>query len=465
MFDSLLADTVELTGSELEERIRSNELERRRIDVEQAALIAVAEHRRLFDDDGHRSMSAYLRATLNCSSGEASRLRGAARAVDRIDGLGEAWLTGRLGESQVAQFAKLHSNRRVRDQLATVAPLLLEQAEQLPHRDFVACAQRFVQLADLDGAHDNRDDAMEHRNAGVVDVGGMLDVSAHGGDGITTAEMIAIFEAFRDREFQRDVETRRVEHGDDADGFPLPRTARQRSFDALVSIFRAAVTAEHAGTPVEPAVNILIDAQTWTDLLAACGLIPGDGTRGDAGLIPTLVGGDVPLTDRRCETSTGVRLHPHDVLRAALAGHVRRVVVDSGGVVIDLGRRQRLFTGAARDAAMLLVRHCEHPGCHLPAGWCDVDHGSEWAAGGRTDQANAGIRCGHHNVLKTRRRWSTKRDVRGRHHTIRADGSVIIPVGARRPSFPDDDPDEHTPDEIARLEQRIRNRVRALRAA
>ena len=464
MFDSLLADTMELTAGELDERIRTNELERRRLDAEQAALITVADHRRLFDD-GHRSMSAYLRATLNCSSGEASRLRGAARAVDHIDGLGEAWLAGRLGESQVAQFAKLHSNRRVRDQLAKVTPLLLEQAEQLPHRDFVVCARRFIQLADLDGAHDSRDDAIEHRSAGVVDVGGMLDVSAHGGDGVTTAEMIAIFETFRDREFQLDVETRRVEHGDDADGFPLPRTARQRSFDALVSIFRAAATAEHVGTPVEPVVNILTDAQTWTNVLAAYGLIPGDGTLVDAGLIPTLVGSDVPLADRRCETSTGVQLHPHDVLRAALAGHVRRVVVDSAGVVVDLGRRQRLFTGAARDAAMLLVRHCEHPGCDLPVEWCDVDHRAEWAAGGCTDQANAGIRCGHHNVLKTKRRWSTKRDVRGRQHTIRADGSVIIPVGARQPSFPDDDPDDHTPDEIARLEQRIRTRVRDLRAA
>lgn len=465
MFDSLLAATMELTGGELDERIRANELERRRLDAEQAALIAVADHRRLFDGDGHRSMSAYLRATLNCSPGEASRLRGAARAVDHIDGLGEAWLTGRVGESQVAQFGKMHSNRRVRDQLATVAPLLLEQAEQLPHRDFAACARRFVQLADLDGAHDGRDDAIEQRSAGVVDVGGMLSVSAHGGDGTTTAEMIAIFEAFCDREFRRDVEARRVEHGDDAGSLPLLRTARQRSFDALVSIFRAAVTAEHAGTPVEPVVNILTDAQTWTDLLAASGLIPGEGPLVDAGLIPALVGGDVPLTDRRCETSTGVPLHPHDVLRAALTGHVRRVVVDSAGVVIDLGRRQRLFTGAARDAAMLLVRHCEHPGCDLPTEWCDVDHGAEWAAGGRTDQDNAGIRCGRHNVLKTKRRWSTKRDTRGRQHTIRADGSVIIPVGARQPTFPDDDPDEHTPDEIARLEQIIRNRVRALRTA
>jgi hypothetical protein len=30
--------------------------------------------------------------------------------------------------------------------------------------------------------------------------------------------------------------------------------------------------------------------------------------------------------------------------------HIRRVVRDASGVVIDMGRRSRLFTGAARQA-------------------------------------------------------------------------------------------------------------------
>lgn len=29
---------------------------------------------------------------------------------------------------------------------------------------------------------------------------------------------------------------------------------------------------------------------------------------------------------------------------------MRRVVIDSAGVVVDMGRKRRLFTGAARDA-------------------------------------------------------------------------------------------------------------------
>ena len=44
------------------------------------------------------------------------------------------------------------------------------------------------------------------------------------------------------------------------------------------------------------------------------------------------------------------------ILAAALLGHVRRTVIDSRGVVVDLGRRERLFTGAAADADTLSRR-------------------------------------------------------------------------------------------------------------
>lgn len=99
MFDELVSELMELSDEELDARIRENELERRRLDAELAAAITVAEHRGLPAADDHRSINAYLRATINCSSGEASRLRSLARAVDHIDGLGEQWMAGRFGES------------------------------------------------------------------------------------------------------------------------------------------------------------------------------------------------------------------------------------------------------------------------------------------------------------------------------------------------------------------------------
>ena len=354
-------------------------------------------------------------------------------------------------------------------------PTLLDHAEHLPYRDFVVCTERFVTMADADGAHDQRDDAVEHRDARVTDVAGMLDLAAHGGDGLVTAEMIAIHRRFTEAEYRADTDARTAEHGGDAEQHPLQRTARQRRFDALVAIFRAAAASGAVGPPAEPMVNIVIDAHTWAQLLIDAGLSTCSGLDGEAvdpftglcrpaDLISELTDGPSGLSERRCETTAGVPLHPHDVLRAALAGHVRRAIIDSDGVVIDLGRRRRLFTGAARAAAKLLVRHCEHPGCDLPADFCDVDHADEWSGGGPTDQANARLRCGAHNTMKSRRRWSSRRATDGRTYTIRSDGTLILPVGARPPTFPDDDDDLDDSVEIVRQATRAARRDAGLTA-
>jgi hypothetical protein len=148
------------------------------------------------------------------------------------------------------------------------------------------------------------------------------------------------------------------------------------------------------------------------------------------------------LASRRCETSTGQILHPHVVLRAALAGYIRRAVLGADNLPINLGRKVRVFTGPARDAAKLLAVQCDHLGCGLPAELCQVDHSVGWSGGGRTDQINAGVECGGHNREKHRKRWRTRRDIHGRIHTIRADGTIMLPVGVRPPVFPDEPGDQ-----------------------
>lgn len=473
MFSDLLEALMGLPDAALDSRIREIELERRRLDTELAIAVKIAENRRLGAQDGHRTTNSYLRATLNCSSTQASRIRSQARAVDEIDGLGDAWLTGRIGHSQVTRLAIVNNNPRVRHRLREFAPILIEQAEQLPYSHFNQCVDRFVALADIDGTHDARDDAIEHRDAHITDLGGMVDVTAHGGDALTTAELIAIHQRFTEAEYQADLETRRREFGTDADLHPLARTTRQRRFDALVTIFRQAANAQGIGSTGDPLVNVIIDAETWARVLAETGLAPTttlDGQPIDpftglprpSDLLNELLASPQSLTKRRCETSSGVTLHPHDVLRAALAGHIRRIVVDTAGVAIDMGRRRRLFQGPAREAARLLVLRCEHPGCELPADLCDIDHADEWADGGLTDQDNARIRCDTHNIEKTKNRWQSKRATNGHTYTIRADGTIMLPTGARPPTFlTEQDDEEH----IKHLTKLAKARAAALRAA
>ena len=123
---------------------------------------------------------------------------------------------------------------------------------------------------------------------------------------------------------------------------------------------------------------------------------------------PRLAGGDPEPLDpatvdqRRCETTAGVQIDPADMLAAVLTGHVRRVVFDAAGVVIDLGRRSRLFTGGARDAVLLGDRWCMWPGCDLRSGRCQTDHTTPWATDGPTRPDNGGTACGRHNRWKQR---------------------------------------------------------------
>lgn len=146
------------------------------------------------------------------------------------------------------------------------------------------------------------------------------------------------------------------------------------------------------------------------------------------------------LSKLRCETDNGITIPPEHVLQAALLGHIRGVVTDPAGVIINMGRTRRCFTGSARIAAKLLATHCDHPGCVVKAEYAEVDHVHEYADGGATDQDNAEIECNRHNRTKARLRLTSKRDTTGKRVHYRADGSPMIPVGQRL--IPDPAPTE-----------------------
>ena len=123
-----------------------------------------------------------------------------------------------------------------------------------------------------------------------------------------------------------------------------------------------------------------------------------------------------------------------------MQGYVRRIVVDPDGVVLDMGRKRRLFTGAARTAVKLMESHCGHPGCTVGSRHADIDHMDEWDRDdGRTDVDNGRVRCSSHNRVKTRLGLIDNRTRGGRIITYRRDGSAMLPVGCRAPDE-DSDP-------------------------
>ena len=99
----------------------------------------------------------------------------------------------------------------------------------------------------------------------------------------------------------------------------------------------------------------------------------------------------------------------------------------SSSVIINLGRRSHVFTGSARDAALLQAmldrgRRCLWPGCRHRH--YQIDHRHEWHDHGHTNVENSGPLCGRHNRHKTGG-YRTWRDPDGTWHIQRPDGTTI----------------------------------------
>ncbi len=404
----------------LDERLRHIEQQRRALDAELAVGIAVAHNRQLNTVDGHHSMKGYLRASFNWSNHEVARWRSLARMIDAHPDIADAWMTGRIGLPQTIVFADTHANPRVRERLGEFVPILLDDAEQLAFDDFRIAMKHFVTRADTDGAHDARDHAIAHRDAHANEVGGSFDLHATGGDALTTAEMIKIFEKFTQHELDTDLAARRAPRR------PQSRTRRRRR-------------TPRPGPHRRP-TTLLRDRR------------------------------DLPPSQHRHPTrhpsgSVGEHRHrrrhvrPHARHRRARTHH-------------DFRRCPDRPVHRSRRPSDLLHDLMSGAG-DLPTDICHVDHNNEWVAdNGRTDQNNANIQCARHNRWKNLKRWKTRHTDDGNTYTIRADGTIILPVGARTPTFShinnnnrDDDSDDarwwqqqNHPDEIARHTHLARQR-------
>ncbi len=394
--------------AELEAALIAVEHARRLTEAVLIDVLDVADRQRVWAVDGHRSVKNWAVALTGISPAEAGRRCQTLRALRDLDEVRERLRAGDLGVCQVRELARLHANRRVRERLTRAEGLMVAAARRRSFEDFRAGTERWRQAADPDGAARSADEVHAARKVDVRFTPAGFTLSAHGGttQGI---EMLQILDAYAEAEFHADWDAARAVHGDAASVDDLARSETQRFFDALWAVFQAAATGE--GSVRVPTVNIVCDQATFEEHLAHAA--------GGAAPRPA----DPNATGRRCETPDGVPVDPRDAVVAALLGYVRRVVTDSAGVVVDAGRRRRVFTGALREVVWIQGTQCLWPGCGLPGR--QQDHTVGWAhQHGTTDPANAGPVCGHHNRWKTRG-YATWRDDDGVWHVGRPDGTEL----------------------------------------
>ena len=447
MFAEALTHLQRQSPGELDRRLSDVELEGRAIAAQRLAVIAAADSTQTWALEGHRSAQGYLRGRTNQGSRVALTDVRRARLCRDFVQVGEALMAGRIGLSQIDVLLRIAGNPRAVKHLDDAhVDMLLAHAEHLPVRQFSIVVDRWLGWADADGAWADQQASIENRSAHVVSVQGELNMGVTGGDVVTAEKLTTIFAHFVEREFRKDCEARRVEHGDRAGEHPLPRSDGQRRFDAVVAIFETAYAA-HADSTArmpDPVVNIICDQHSLHDVMGAAGITLPNGDVLDLdqltrqqidAVLGEFVADPSSILRRRCETASGQALPARLLIQALLTAQVRRVVLDADSTVIDFGQRQRLFTGNARLAATVLELSCHHDGCEVPAERSQIDHNRSHCEGGRTDQDNAMPRCGPHNRFKYRNRWRTRRADNGRPYNIRADGTVVLFIGERPPTF------------------------------
>ena len=220
-----------------------------------------------------------------------------------------------------------------------------------------------------------------------------------------------------------------------SDGERDPRTAGQRTADALVELACRATTTGTlpAGHGVRPhlAVIITLDSLSRVGDRAGGGPdnagrfgYPAGGSSAAAGGLGCGRGGTAPG-----ELGWGGPISAEAVRRIGCDAGISRVITDPASVPLDVGREQRTVTAGQWAALVVRDRGCAFPGCTRPSEWCIAHHITHWVDGGPTDLDNLVLLCGYH------------------HRAVHHSGWQVAMAADRRPQFlppPWVDPD-HTP--------------------
>jgi 5-methylcytosine-specific restriction endonuclease McrA len=325
---------------------------RRRIaglEAHAARLVAQAERQGVPEAEGFGSTVAWL-IDLTGEPPYVCRAQVAlARSLRHMPLTMEAFSSGRLSVSRVRLLAECRE--LAPDVFARDEVLLVDQAGRLSARVLPLALSHWRRLADPDGAAEAAERAFEHRRLhasviwpGMVRLDGDLDPE---GGAVVLDALASLSTPTREP--------------DDA------RTPEQRRADALVEICRRHL--DSGNFPLQggerPHLRVTVDLAT----------LLGEG-------LVDLEAGPI--------TAEAVR-------RLGCDASVSRIVFGPDDEPLQVGRATRTVSSAMRRALDLRDRHCTHPGCDVPAPWCDAHHIVHWAKGGETRLDNLRLLCRRHH--------------------------------------------------------------------
>jgi hypothetical protein len=381
---ALAADPHGLADETLRQLVPVVQRARNLLDATDVRLVGVFDARRLGDADGLTTCQWLAHKTRVPVSDARERVRVSA-SLRHLPHTETAFAEGRIGKAQVLSLVRLHSGRTA-DALEDGEDYLVDHARSADFATFEQILRAWRLAADPDGSEPRcprRRFDLRRGPDGEWD--GRLLAPADEGAAIDAA--LAPFERI---EWEKDWDEARRLHGLDAAPHHLPRTASERRLAALLALVSRGAGSPDSTREPKPLVNIVVTQAAFERALAQAAGLPVD-----------------PVDPRRaheldCRLIDGTPIDPATMLRHALSGFVRRVVIQSPGIITNIGRRQRLFTGPLRHAILSLVPHCGFPGCTVPARHCEVDHRHRWRHGGTTTPDNGAPLCDRHQKLKER---------------------------------------------------------------
>jgi hypothetical protein len=238
------------------------------------------------------------------------------------------------------------------DLFARDEALLVSQARSLSSRVFPLALAHWRRLADPDGALADAAKAFERRRlcvsstwAGTVRVDGDLDPES----GEVVIKAIGSL-----------AEPWALDRQD-------TRSPQQRRADALVEICRRHL--DSGAFPVQGGVKPHLTMTVSLQDLQGNGLV---------------------------DLETGA-ITAEAARRLACDCTIRRILLGSDDEPLEAGRAARTVPTALRRALDQRDRGCTHPGCDMPARWCEAHHIIHWAHGGKTDLDNLRLLCRRHH--------------------------------------------------------------------
>jgi 5-methylcytosine-specific restriction endonuclease McrA len=390
-----------------------------RVDAAQRRLLGEVDRTGVYGFDGHTSAKAMMRHVGRLSPGEANLRAREQRTLAAMPAFSAAFCAGDVSKCVVRRLARLHANPRITEKVEALDDALLEHACSKPFAWFDAHCRDLERVLDEEGADQANERANTRRDVLLsqnFDTSWTIAGTCGSLDG---ARLREVFDHFLEAEWHTDWDAAKAVHGEATTPQHLARTAGQRRFDALMAMVEAGATNPKAAGGAKPIVtDLVIDQETFERELAR--LLEVEPAEADLADI------DERLARFRCATSDGHQVSAREAVLNALTNQIRRVVVDRDGLVIDLGRKQRLFTGSARLAVQLRDHQCFHPSCLACGRGLQVDHTEEWARdGGSTNPGNGARGCGHHNRWKTTHHVTARRRPDGTWILTRPDGTTI----------------------------------------